>query len=244
MAVLAASGIAKRFADGDASRWVLRDIHFAVETGRTVALWGPSGSGKSTLLNILAGITLPDAGVVRFDLDADRMEQTPDCCSAASPTLPARDREAVASFVVSDAAERHRVRFRRRHIGFVFQFFNLVPTLTVAENVLLPLELNRLPERRAAALARLDALGVGHCADRFPETLSGGEQQRVAIARALAHAPPVVLADEPTGNLDSANAASVTDALWAGVRDAGCALVVATHNERIAERADDVIDLS
>ena len=221
MAVLAAKGVAKRFADGDISRWVLRDIHFAVETGRTVALWGPSGSGKSTLLNILAGITLPDAGCVSFDPEA------------AEP-----------SFTVSEAAERHRVRFRRRHLGFVFQFFNLVPTLTVAENVLLPLELNRLPERRAAALARLDALGVGHCAERFPATLSGGEQQRVAIARALAHAPPVVLADEPTGNLDSANAASVTEALWAGVRDAGCALVIATHNERIAERADEVIDLS
>ena len=220
MAVLTVSGVAKRFADGRQSRWVLKDVGFTVEPGQTIALWGPSGSGKSTLLNILAGIVLPDAGSVSF-------------------TLPNG-----GPLVVSDAAERARVRFRRRQLGFVFQFFNLVPTLTVAENVLLPLELNRLPERRSAALARLDELGVGHCAARFPETLSGGEQQRVAIARALAHTPPVVLADEPTGNLDSRSAAAVTDALWQATASAASSLVIATHNERIAARADRMIDLS
>ena len=171
-------------------------------------------------LTILAGIARPDAGSVSF--------------SAPSG----------GAFVVSDAAERARVRFRRRQLGFVFQFFNLVPTLTVAENVLLPLELNRLPEQRHAALGRLDELGVGHCANRFPDTLSGGEQQRVAIARALAHTPPVVLADEPTGNLDGRSAAMVTDALWQATRGAASSLVIATHNERIAARADRVIDLA
>ena len=220
MAVLTVTGVGKRFADGGNSRWVLKDVGFTVDAGQTVALWGPSGSGKSTLLSILAGIVLPDAGSVGF------------CGPDGAP------------FVVSDAAERDRVRFRRRQLGFVFQFFNLVPTLTVAENVLLPLELNRLPERQSAALARLDALGVGHCADRFPETLSGGEQQRVAIARALAHTPPVVLADEPTGNLDSRSATRVTDALWQATARAASALVIATHNERIAARADRLIDLS
>jgi len=220
LAVLTVTGVGKRFADGGNSRWVLKDVGFTVDAGQTVALWGPSGSGKSTLLSILAGIVLPDAGSVGF------------CGPDGAP------------FVVSDAAERDRVRFRRRQLGFVFQFFNLVPTLTVAENVLLPLELNRLPERRSAALARLDALGVGHCADRFPETLSGGEQQRVAIARALAHTPPVVLADEPTGNLDSRSATRVTDALWQATASAASALVIATHNERIAARADRLIDLS
>lgn len=220
MAVLTVSGIGKRFTDGRHSRWVLQDVGFTVEAGEIVALWGPSGSGKSTLLNILAGIVLPDAGTVSF----------------AGPNG--------APFVVSDAAERARVRFRQRQLGFVFQFFNLVPTLTVAENVLLPLELNRLPERRGAALARLDELGVGHCADRFPDTLSGGEQQRVAIARALAHTPPVVLADEPTGNLDSGSAAAVTEALWQATASAASSLVIATHNERIAARADRLIDLS
>ena len=220
MAVLTVTGVGKRFTDGASSRWVLKDVGFTVDAGQTVALWGPSGSGKSTLLSILAGIVLPDAGSVGF------------CGPDGAP------------FGVSDAAERDRVRFRRRQLGFVFQFFNLVPTLTVAENVLLPLELNRLPERRSAALARLDALGVGHCADRFPETLSGGEQQRVAIARALAHTPPVVLADEPTGNLDSRSATRVTDALWQATASAASALVIATHNERIAARADRLIDLS
>ena len=129
MAVLTVTGVGKRFTDGGSSRWVLKDVGFTVDTGQTVALWGPSGSGKSTLLSILAGIVLPDAGSVGF------------CEPDGAP------------FVVSDAAERDRVRFRRRQLGFVFQFFNLVPTLTVAENVLLPLELNRLPERRSAALA-------------------------------------------------------------------------------------------
>lgn len=220
MAVLTVSGVGKRFADGRESRWVLKDVGFTVEAGESIALWGPSGSGKSTLLNILAGIVLPDAGSVSF----------------VAPSG--------APFLVSDAAERARVRFRRRQLGFVFQFFNLVPTLTVAENVLLPLELNRLPERRSAALARLDELGVGHCSARFPDTLSGGEQQRVAIARALAHTPPVVLADEPTGNLDSRSAAAVTDALWEATASAASSLVIATHNERIAARADRMIELS
>ena len=220
MSALTVTDIGKRFADGATSRWVLSNIGFTVESGSSTALWGPSGSGKSTLLNILAGIVLPDTGSVRFQPETG------------------------GPFLVSSAPERERVRFRRRQLGFVFQFFNLVPTLTVAENVLLPLELNRMPDHRQAALARLDDLGVGHCAARFPETLSGGEQQRVAIARALAHAPPVVLADEPTGNLDSQNAAMVTEALWESVGNTACALVIATHNERIAKRADRLIELA
>ena len=220
MAALTVSGVGKCFADGDEGRWVLRDVDFAVEAGETLALCGPSGSGKSTLLNLLAGIALPDAGTVRFEAPPD------------------------APFMVSSASERRRVRFRRRRLGFVFQFFNLVPTLTATENVLLPLELNGLLDRRDAALARLDELGVGHCAGRFPETLSGGEQQRVAIARALAHGPPVLLADEPTGNLDARSAAVVIDALWDAVKADECAMVVATHNDRIAARADRVVELS
>ncbi|MDE0348089.1 MAG: ATP-binding cassette domain-containing protein, partial [Gammaproteobacteria bacterium] len=120
---------------------------------------------------------------------------------------------------------------------------NLLPTLTVEENVLLPLELNGLGDRVDEALGRLDALGIADLARRFPDALSGGEQQRVAIARALAHAPAVVLADEPTGNLDADNAARVADCLWDQVRDAGAGLVLATHNERLAERADIVVRL-
>ncbi len=218
--LLDVAGVGKRFDDGPAARWVLRDVTFSIARGRTLALWGPSGSGKSTLLNLLAGILVPDAGVIRFHGPEHRV------------------------FEVSTASERQRVRFRRRQQGFVFQFFNLVPTLTVAENVLLPLQLNGLGERRETALGRLDVLGVGACRDRFPDTLSGGEQQRVAIARALAHEPPMVLADEPTGNLDGGNAAGVADLLWRQVEDAGCALVVATHDERIASRADTRIELA
>ena len=223
MASLSLQAVGKRFDDGGVERWVLRDVSCTVATGASTALWGPSGCGKSTLLNLMAGILLPDAGSIRFD--------EPDG----------------GSFEVSTASERQRVRFRRRRIGFIFQFFNLVPTLTVAENVALPLELNGLLNAqglRQRALSRLANLGVAHCEERFPNTLSGGEQQRVAIARALAHAPALVLADEPTGNLDGDNAGRVVDLLWAAVRDAGCALVVATHNERIAAQADTVIELA
>lgn len=214
--LLRVAGLGKRYADGGALRWVVRDVSFVLHAGRTVALWGPSGAGKTTVLNLLAGLARPDAGQVLFD----------------------------GAFDVGAASETARTRFRRREVGFVFQFFNLVPTLTVAENVLLPLELNRLKAQRVHALARLDALGLAHCRHRFPETLSGGEQQRAAIARALAHQPRLVLADEPTGNLDAANAARVTDLLWEQTRAVGCALVVATHNEAVAARADAVVRLS
>ena len=219
MATLEVRRAAKHFDDGRGSRRVPVPVEFTAEPGRTTALWGPSGSGKSTLLNLMAGILVPDEGAVVFqDANGDSLD-------------------------VSSTSERQRVRFRRRHLGFIFQFFNLVPTLTVAENVILPLELNGLAGR-SAALARLETLGLEHCAERFPETLSGGEQQRVAIARALAHEPAVVLADEPTGNLDGDNAETVTELLWRETGRAQCALVVATHNQRIADRADEVIALA
>ena len=218
--LLEVRGAAKRFDDGGRQRRVPETVEFDLRAGSITALWGPSGSGKSTLLRLMAGLSVPDEGTVRFHgKDGDLLE-------------------------VSRASERQRVRYRRRHLGFIFQFFNLVPTLTVAENVLLPLQLNRLAdERQSSALKRLETLGIAECAPRFPDTLSGGEQQRVAIARALAHGPAIVLADEPTGNLDADNAYRVTKLLWREVGDAGCSLVVATHNRTIADRADDVIAL-
>lgn len=216
---LVAAGVGKRFDDGDEAHWPIAGVDCAVAGGSTVALLGPSGSGKSTLLNVLAGILKPDAGRVCFQQADGRW------------------------FDVGAANERARVRYRRRHIGFVFQAFNLIETLTVTENVLLPLALNDMAGEREAALARLTALGVGHCQHRFSRTLSAGEQQRVAIARALAHRPPLVLADEPTGNLDHANAERVADMLWQTVADAGSALIVATHSDRVAARAEQVIDL-
>ena len=209
--------------DGAARRKVVDGVSFGVRPGEVAALWGPSGSGKSTLLSLIGGLLAPDEGTIRV--------------TVADGTGGHRE------LGVHALSEAERVRYRRRHVGFVFQFLNLLPTLTVEENVLLPLELNGTPELAPVALGRLARLGIADKRSRFPETLSGGEQQRVAIARALAHAPPLVLADEPTGNLDEANAERVADCLWEQVRDAGAALVIATHNARIAERADALVRL-
>ena len=215
--------VGKRYADGEVARWVLRGVSFTVDAGQVVALWGPSGAGKSTLLNLLGGLAVPDEGRIGFALRGEAGEE-----------------ETVA---VSAASERQRAWYRRRHVGYIFQFFNLVPTLTVAENVLLPIALARRRADNQRALARLDHLGLAHCRERFPQSLSGGEQQRAAIARALAHRPKVLLADEPTGNLDAANAARVTTLLWEQAQRTGCALVVATHNEAVAAKADQVVSL-
>ena len=220
--LLRVEGVGKRYTDGETARWVLRDVSFTVEAGQVVALWGPSGAGKSTLLNLLGGLAVPDEGRIGFALRGGAGED-----------------ETVA---VSAASERQRAWYRRRHVGYIFQFFNLVPTLTVAENILLPIALARRADDQRA-LARLNHLGLAHCRERFPQSLSGGEQQRAAIARALAHRPKVLLADEPTGNLDAANAERVTTLLWEQTQRAGCALVVATHNEAIADRADQVVSL-
>ncbi len=211
--------VGKRFGDGAGERWVLSDLSFGVRRGEKVALWGPSGSGKSTLLALIAGLDVPTCGSIQF--------------------LPPNGDAPIA---LAEETEQTRSAYRRRYIGYIFQFFNLIPTLTVAENVELPLEVNGL-ENRHAALDRLSALSMADHLDDFPATLSCGEQQRVAIARALAHEPELVLADEPTGNLDLENATLVTDLLWREVDTARTGLVVATHSEAIASRADRVIEL-
>ncbi len=221
--MLQVAGVGYHRADGAQVRHILQDVSFRLAPGQVAAVWGPSGSGKTTLLNLIGGLLRPDAGAIRV----------------AVSDAPGRTRD-IAVHALSSA---ERLRYRRRHVGFVFQFLNLLPTLTVEENVLLPLELNGLGDRADAALRRLAALGIADLGQRFPDALSGGEQQRVAIARALAHAPALVLADEPTGNLDADNAARVADCLWDQVRDAGAALVLATHNERLAQRADTVVGL-
>jgi putative ABC transport system ATP-binding protein len=219
--ILRVAGVSKSYRDGDTKRSVLADLSFQVGPGEVVALTGPSGSGKSTLLNLLAGTLLPDSGHLLLQI----------------PTAE----EAITIDGLSQAA---RTRLRRRHIGYVFQFFNLVPTLTVRENVLLPLELNGLMDHSSEALDRLIRLGLEDRLDEFPDHLSGGERQRTAIARALAHEPVLVLADEPTGNLDSENAGQVVDLLLNQVRALGSAMVLATHNESVAARADQVIRLA
>jgi putative ABC transport system ATP-binding protein len=218
-AVVRTRGLRKAYVDGRRRHEVLAGVDLEVNAGELVALLGPSGAGKSTLLNLIAGIDRADAGTVEV----------------AGRELGALD-------------ERARSLLRRREIGFVFQFFNLVPTLTVLENVRLPLELvagghGGRDARAAEALALLDRVGLGDRGDAFPEELSGGEQQRVAIARAVAHRPRLVLADEPTGNLDSATGARVLDLLTALATERGTSMLIATHAPEIVARAHRVLSL-
>jgi len=195
---------------------VLDRASLTIERGEFVVVIGRSGSGKSTLLRLIGGLESPDTGEV--------------CFSGAD---------------LGGMSERERAGLRRQSVGFVFQFFNLIPTLTVAENVQLPLALNELrkeeAERRSAALLR--ELDLPHCGQRFPEELSGGEQQRVAIARAVAHEPALVLADEPTGNLDLQTAGRVLRLLETTCKRRGATLVMATHGHDVAERADRVLTI-
>jgi putative ABC transport system ATP-binding protein len=192
----------------------LEDVSLGIEKGRFVALMGPSGSGKSTLLNLLAGLDRPSRGEV-----------------------------SVAGRRLSELSEDDLAKFRAEHLGFVFQFFNLIPTLTVEENLLLPLELNGLAATAERAHAALASVQLASRASAFPDRLSGGEQQRVAIARALIHEPMLVLADEPTGNLDDETAESVLDLLERVTRGAGRTLIVVTHSEQVVRRADRVLAL-
>ncbi len=208
---LAVSGISKSYAEGRERRAVLQDVSFDVAPGECVALVGRSGSGKSTLLNLLAGIDQPDAGDVR-----------------------------IMGRSVTGMGEPELTLLRRRHIGFIYQFFNLIPTLTVAENLDLPLELNGLPARerpgrRAELLAKVGLEGRELA---FPDQLSGGEQQRVAIARAIIHDPALVLADEPTGNLDAQTGHRVLELLSRLFRDEGHTLILVTHSREVSAIAD------
>lgn len=216
--LLKVDNLSRSYRDAREVREVLSALSFELGAGEVLAVTGPSGSGKSTLLNLLAGVLMPDAGNITLRLP-----------------------DAAADYSCLSSAELRRLR--RRHIGYVFQFFNLVPTLTVRENVLLPLELNRRRDLSDSALARLEVLGLESRLDDFPDHLSGGERQRTAIARALAHRPLLVIADEPTGNLDAENAQRVADLLMQEVRSLGSALVMATHNEAIAAAADRVLRL-
>ena len=216
--LLRISGVSKSFHHGSRVQRVLSGISLDLDAGQVLALVGRSGSGKSTLLNIIAGLDVPDAGRVCYSLGEGPID-------------------------LAALSERQRTLFRRRHIGFVFQSYNLLPTLTLEENVLLLPELNRRADLRSAAVERLRALGLGERLGAYPEELSGGEQQRVAIARALAHEPALILADEPTGNLDVSMAEQVVDVLVSQARDAGAALVLATHSQVLAGRADLLFSL-
>ncbi len=208
--------LARGYSEGEQRRIIFAGLDLDIERGAFIALLGQSGSGKSTLLNLLGGIDLPDAG--RIELNGQ---------------------------ILTDLHERDRTRFRRRHIGFVFQFFNLIPTLTAEENLLLPLELNGLvmAEHRDRALELLDNVGLGDRRHSFPEQLSGGEQQRLAIARALVHVPLLLLADEPTGNLDAETGEQILELLLKLHRQAGTTIVMVTHSREVAAQADRVLVL-
>ncbi|MFL2536038.1 MAG: ABC transporter ATP-binding protein [Candidatus Azotimanducaceae bacterium] len=215
---LTISNISKHYQDGGRQIEALRDLSLSVAAGESLSVTGPSGSGKSTLLNLLAGLLELDNGDI---------------------TLQLKD----ATFSYRAASERARTALRRQHIGYVFQFFNLVPTLTVLENVRLPARLNRRPELEAQAEALLRDFGLSDRFHDFPEALSGGEQQRVAVARAVLLKPPLLLADEPTGNLDAENSAQVSDLLFASCRDQNITLVLATHSNEVAGMADTQLHL-
>jgi putative ABC transport system ATP-binding protein len=214
-AVLEARNLAKTYETGGARVLGLRGVDLAIERGEFVAIMGPSGSGKSTLLNLLAGLDRPTAGQVW--LDGERIDEL---------------------------SETRLARLRRRKVGFVFQFFNLVPTLSAVENVELPLLLvgQRRRHARRSAGELLSGLGLPEKHDAAPAELSGGQQQRVALARALANEPAIVLADEPTGNLDSATAREVLG-LLRRARDGGQTLLLVTHDASVASAADRVITL-
>jgi predicted ABC-type transport system involved in lysophospholipase L1 biosynthesis ATPase subunit len=214
-ALLRVEGLSKRFRRGHETVVALDGVDLDVRAGEFVALVGRSGSGKSTLLHLCGGLDVPDRGRV---------------------VLGERDVTAM------NAGER--ALLRRREVGFVFQFFHLIPTLSVTENVALPLVLDRRRDAETQARSLLDAVGLPERADHLPGELSGGEMHRAAIARALVHAPRVLLADEPTGNLDSATAAAVLDTLCERVRDNGCALLLVTHDPTVAARADRSLTLS
>ncbi len=204
------------YLQGEREQRVLDGVCGEIQRGETVALLGRSGCGKSTLLNLIGGIDQPDGGDIYIN----------DTC-------------------INQMDEHGRTLFRRRHIGFIYQFFNLIPTLTVMENLLLPLELNGydLAEGRHRCMTLLEQVGLSQRESSYPDQLSGGEQQRVAVARALVHRPAVVLADEPTGNLDLESGQQVLDLLDRLVRDEQCTLIIVTHSQAVAARADRIFNL-
>lgn len=209
--------LTKSYYEGEQQRIVLQNAHAEFQHGEMTAIIGKSGSGKSTLLNLISGIDAPDSGQIWVD---------------------GRDLAALP--------ERERTLFRRANIGFIFQFFNLIPTLTVGENISLPLELNRFPRAQAQKKAKdlLDSVGLVDRWATFPEKLSGGEQQRVALARALVHDPLLILADEPTGNLDEETGAQVMSLLAKLTREQDRTLLMVTHSAEAASYADRVLHLS
>ena len=208
------TSVSKTVTSGGSPLTILHPMSFQIARGRAVAITGPSGSGKSTLLGLIAGLDAPTTG--RISLDGTD---------------------------ITILGEEQLARLRGEKVGIVFQFFHLLPSLTAYENVLVPMEIAGVRDPATRARALLDDVGLANRGHHYPSQLSGGEQQRVAIARALANDPPIVLADEPTGNLDSATGRQVIDLLVSVNRNRGRTLVLVTHDRELAAFADEVIAL-
>ena len=208
--------LSKRYVEGSEVRPVINGVNADIMQGEFAALAGPSGSGKTTLLNLISGIDTPTSGEALID------------------TVP-----------ITRLSENERTLFRRKNIGFVFQFFNLIPTLNIRENLLLPLQLNRYDSAQSAnrVAELLERVGLQDRIDSYPDRLSGGEKQRVAIARALAHDPPLILADEPTGNLDADTGLSILDLLENLTHENGKTLIVVSHSDMVVGRASRVMSM-
>jgi putative ABC transport system ATP-binding protein len=211
---LALSGVNLSLGRGAARIHILRDIALNIGRGEAVGLLGPSGSGKSTLLMVMTGLERPDSGSV---IVADRS--------------------------LGDLDEDELARFRGKTVGIVFQAFHLIPTMTALENVTVPLELAGARDALARAQHELKAVGLGARLDHYPAELSGGEQQRVALARALAPNPAIVVADEPTGNLDETTGSEIIELLFRGHRERGTTLVLVTHDHALAARCGRVLQM-
>ena len=213
-AAIALSGVNLSLGRGAARVHILKDIELNIGRGEAIGMVGPSGSGKSTLLMVMAGLERPDTGTVVI----------------AGETLGSLGEDALA-------------RFRGRNVGIVFQSFHLIPTMTALENVAVPLELAGLADAHARAQEELALVGLSDRASHYPAELSGGEQQRVALARALAPNPAILIADEPTGNLDEATGAEIVDLMFKGHDQRGPTLVLVTHDPALARRCDRVVRL-
>jgi putative ABC transport system ATP-binding protein len=212
--MIAMRGVSKTVPSGSGTLTILHPLDLVVPAGQVMAITGPSGSGKSTLLGLIAGLDSPSTGAIAID----------------GTDITSLDEDALA-------------RLRGRRIGFVFQFFHLLPSLTALENVLIPMEIAGVSGARARAAALLQEVGLSERGHHYPSQLSGGEQQRVAIARALANDPPLLLADEPTGNLDSGTGRHIIDLLLSINRSRGTTLVLVTHDPELAAVADTAIAL-
>ena len=212
--MLELKNVSKSYTEGNTKHTVLNTLELNVSKGAIIILLGKSGSGKSTLLNIISGIDVPDSGSVAVD-----------------------------GTDITKLSEKERTMVRRNKIGFIFQFFNLIPTLTVKENLQLPLELKNISEQVEKINSVLTEVGLSNKANTYPDKLSGGEQQRIAIARALIHNPDIILADEPTGNLDYETGLQIIHLLDRVVKKKGKTMIMVTHSKDVIGLADKIFSL-